>query len=177
MANPTDFEHFLDRLSARRTDREKGKNFVVAQPEYVPAMVGFALDSSQARRQSISAWIMELYFLERLESLTPSLPQLLTTLPAVQNESVRRPMSKLLYYFYKKHPNRFDPPQKEQLIALAFDWLLAPAKVATQNFAIKTLYLLRQEAPWILPELQALIKKQWPTASPGFKAAGREILP
>lgn len=176
MANPTDFEHFLDRLSARRTDREKGKNFVVAHPKYVPAMIDFALDSSQARRQAISAWIMEIYFFEHMESLTPWLPQLLTALPAVQNESVRRPMSKLLYYFYKKHPNRFYPPQKEQLIALAFDWLLAPAKVATQNFAIKTLYLLRQEAPWILPELQALIKKQWPTASPGFKAAAREIL-
>jgi len=170
------FENLLDQLSARRTDRELGKTFVQKHPQLIPIMVSYSLKNNSAQRQVMSAWIMECYFMDNLLELTTYVPIILNKIASIKNESVRRSLSKLLFYFCKNPSANLTKKQNELLVSIAFDWLIFPAKVATQSFAIKILIQLQNHATWILPELKAVIKKQLPTASPGFKAAARELL-
>lgn len=81
----------------------------------------------------------------------------------------------MLFYYAKKNSAKLTPQHKGQIIALAFDWLIEPAQVATQNFALKLLRLLQDEAAWVKEELKAIVQQQMPTASPGYRAAAREI--
>ena len=176
MATATTYENFIVSLSARRTDREKGAQEMKNHPEWEATMVATALNPKAGRKQQISAWIMELYFLEQLPTLGHYLPKILDAIPKITNESVRRPLSKLLYYYITTSNNTIETQTIDRIIAIAFDWLIAPAQVATLNFALRILNYYQDHEPWIKEELLSIVKQQLPNASAGYHAAAREIL-
>jgi hypothetical protein len=137
-------------------------------------MVELALESSAEKTQQRSAWVMEIYFLEQLDALKKYLPLLLAKTPEIEHESVRRPISKLLYHYSKS--NALTTKQIDQVVAIAFDWLIAPAQVATLNFALRILHHYQNHKPWIKGQLVEIVKQQLPNASAGYRSAAREIL-
>ena len=176
MATATAYNDFIATLSARRADREKGAQEMKKHPEWEATMVATALNPKAGRKQQISAWILELYFLEQLPTLGQYLPKILDAIPEITNESVRRPLSKLLYYYITASNTHLETKTIDRIVAIAFDWLIAPAQVATLNFALRILNHYRNHKPWIKEELIHIVKQQLPNASAGYHAAAREIL-
>ena len=166
---------FFNTLSARKKDRQAGAQYLADHPEQWQALFAYGLNPQAERIHIILCWCAELYLVPQPDRLSPQLDTFLHQLALIQNESMRRSLSKILYYYVRHFEKQLTQEQKEQIITLAFDWLIAPAQVATLNFALKLLQILQKEAPWIREELRAIVKQQLPTASPGYRAAAREI--
>ena len=124
----------------------------------------------------VISWCIELYLIEHLDELTAYLNRYLEALPKIKNESMRRPLSKILYYYVKKEHHHLSEHQKQHIITLAFDWLIEPAQVATLNFALRIVKILEDYASLGTKGIARNYKKQLPAASPGYSAAAREIL-
>ena len=167
---------FFNSLSARKKDRLAGKHYLEKHPELLPTLLFYSIETKQARIQVVISWCIELYLIEHLDELTAYFNRYLEALPNIRNESMRRSLSKILYYYVKKEHHRLSKHQKQRIITLAFDWLIEPAQVATLNFALRIVKIFEDYAPWVRKELHAIIKKQLPDASPGYSAAAREIL-
>ncbi len=166
---------FFEGLSARRADRLLGAAYLADHPEHWEGLFLFSLNPKAKRIHVVLCWCVELYIIPQPDLLQASFNHFLEQLPKIKNESMRRSLSKMLFYYAKKNSAKLTPQHKGQIIALAFDWLIEPAQVATQNFALKLLRLLQDEAAWVKEELKAIVQQQMPTASPGYRAAAREI--
>jgi len=167
---------FFETLSARKTDRIQGRNYIATQPELLLDLLFSAIESKQKRIHILVIWCIELHLCDHLEQLHPGFDRFLNGLPKVHNVSMRRSLSKILHFYSKAFSHRLDNQQKEKIIAQAFDWLIEPAQVATLSFALKILKTFKTHAPWVQAALRAVVEKQLPDASPGYRAAAREIL-
>ena len=121
MATATAYNDFIAAMSARKADREKRAQVIKKHPEWEATMVATALNPKAGRKQQISAWILELYFLEQLPTLGQYLPNILDAIPKITNESVRRPLSKLLYYNVTTTNNSIETKTIDRIVAIAFD--------------------------------------------------------
>lgn len=166
---------FFDGLSARKTDRQAGANYLADNPEHWEALFLYGLNPEAQRIHIVLCWCVELYIVQQPDRLATIFNIFLERLPQLKNESMRRSLSKILYYYVRKYTTKLTADQKEKIIAQAFEWLIEPAQVATLNFALKLLQLLQNEANWVKEELRAIVQQQLPTASPGYRAAAREI--
>lgn len=167
---------FFNRLSARKTDRQAGATYLENNPEHWEDLFLYGLNPQAQRIHIVLCWCVELYVVPQPDRLITIFNVFLERLPQIKNESMRRSLSKILYYYTQKKKAKLTADQKEKIIAQAFDWLIEPAQVATLNFALKLLQLLQDEAPWVKEELRAIVQQQLPTASPGYRAAAREII-
>ena len=167
---------FFQSLSARKKDRLLGKEYIAKYPDLLYDFLDFALIEKQERIHVIVIWSIELHLVEHPQELTLYLDRYLDKLPLIKDESMRRGLSKILFYYAKKLKKQLTETQKEKIISQSFDWLIEPAQVATVSFALKLLQLFVNEASWIKEELQAIVIQQLPNASPGYRAAARDIL-
>jgi len=65
---------------------------------------------------------------------------------------------------------------KKQIIELSFFWLISNEETAVKMFSMQNLFDLRHEEIWISEELKAIIEKQFPVSSQGFKPRATKIL-
>ena len=172
----SELQEYLSHLNASITDRKAGVEFFHKHPEAIPQLFEWATHGQSERVHVISAWIFEMYVMEDIDRLTPYWQKLLDRMPSLTNESIRRPLSKICYNYLKTFEDQISDQQKDSILSTAFDWLTEPAAVATQNFAMKSLYLLRDHQHWVQEQLVAVVKSQYPTGSPGYKSAARQIL-
>lgn len=169
-------EEYLSHLKASITDRKAGVEFFHNHPEAIPQLFEWATQGQSQRVHIISAWIFEMYVMEDINRLSPYWQKFLDRMPTHTNESIRRPLSKICYTYLKTFENKISDQQKDAILNVAFDWLTEPAAVATQNFAMKSLYLLRNHQDWVHEQLVEVVKSQYPTGSPGYKSAARQII-
>ena len=167
---------FFETLSARKKDRLQGRDYIAAQPDLLLILLFLAMESEQKRIHTLLIWCIELYLCDHLEQLHPGIDRFLNGLPNIHNESMRRGLAKILHFYSKTFTHRLNNQQKEKIIVQAFDWLIQPAQIATLSFALKILNTFKNHAPWVEVALRDLVEKQLPTASPGYRAAAREIL-
>ena len=57
-----------------------------------------------------------------------------------------------------------------------FDWMITQQKVACKVRAMTALSHLGTEFPWILDELEPMIKENIPDSSAGFQSRGKKVL-
>lgn len=65
---------------------------------------------------------------------------------------------------------------KKEIIDLSFLWLISKEETAVKVFSMQNLYDLRNEEPWISEDLKAIIEKEFPNSSQGFKPKATKIL-
>ena len=167
---------FFESLSARKKDRLAGCQYIATHANDWETFLWYAMAPKSNRLKVIITWCLELYLIEHPLLLKTILNTYLKKLLHIKNESMRRSLSKVLYYYVKNKNTVLTDRQIDRIITQAFDWLIEPAQVATLNFALKLLQHFQDHAPWVQEEVKAIVVQQLPTASPGYKAAAREIL-
>ncbi|GEQ85988.1 hypothetical protein ULMS_14960 [Patiriisocius marinistellae] len=176
-------EYKLQYTKAYRKTRLDLANWVLENPENFPELLKFCfqVDEEISFR---AAWILEFVCLENVTLLYPHFEKFFEKLPYIYREQALRPFSKICWLlterFYKKKEAslllHFRGEYREQLVECCFDWLISEKKVATQAFAIKSLFLLGKEYDWIHPELKVIIEQNINTNSAGYKSIGSKAL-
>ena len=69
-----------------------------------------------------------------------------------------------------------DSTQQEQMVTVAFDWLIGNYKVATKVFAMTSLFHLGTNFPWVRLELRSIIEQQMMNGTAGLVNRGSKIL-
>lgn len=167
---------YFETLTARKADRVAGANYLSNHPDQWHEIFLFALNPKGDRIHVLICWCVELFVVANPTVLTPHFDVFLKGIATITNESMRRSLSKILFYYITKKRVSITKKQIDDSITQAFDWLIEPAQVATLNFSLKILQCFQEERPWVKEELRALVQQQLPTASPGYRAAAREIL-
>ncbi len=173
----TELEELLLQFFASIADREKGVAYIEAHPNRFEELFALACSPKQERIHIVAAWVLEKYLLNQLEVLVPLLPTFLDGVAQQKHESKRRPMIKLLYHYCKDKKRRLalKHAQRDQIVAICFDYMLESEKAAALAFGMKTLAFFRTHEAWIEAELQAYIEQRLPNSSPGFKSVVRQI--
>ena len=170
-------EDLLLQFYASVADREKGAAFIDQNPVYFQELFTLACSAEQKRTHIVAAWVLEKYSLEKLHLLRPLFSSFISGVAQQKHESKRRPMIKLLYHYCrdKKRRESIDKKQRDQIVALCFDYMLEAEKAAALAFSMKTLHFFRDHEDWIEGELKAYIEQRLPNSSPGFRSVVRQI--
>ncbi|MGB1449793.1 MAG: hypothetical protein ACPG8F_08130 [Flavobacteriaceae bacterium] len=173
----TPLEDLLNQFFASIADREKGAAYIAQHPDRFYELFELACSSKQERTHIVAAWVLEKYTLEQLDELTPLRAQFLKGVAQQKHESKRRPMIKLLYHYCKDKKRRAEltHDERDQIVALCFDYMLEAQKAAALAFSMKTLHFFRKHQPWIEDELHAYIEQRLPNSSAGFRSVVRQI--
>jgi len=159
-------------------DRDRRAAFINQNPSYFSSLLQLACAPDQNRENVLAYWILEKYALNQIECLKPNLTVFLNGALQQRNDSKRRPMAKLLFYYCinEKRRKLLTQEQIDLIVEVCFNYLLASQKTAPLAFAMKNLHFFRDHKPWIEEELQAYIKKNLPNSSAGFQSVVRQIL-
>jgi len=169
--------------NAKRVYRENVANFVIQNTESFPYLLHIVFDVKSEYSVKAS-WVLEIVCLENILLLLPHLDYFTKHLAQIKNESALRPLSKICAFLIKSSllkydlfiNNRLTKKHKDRIVENSFDWLIEEHKIATQVFAMDTLYYLGKEFDWIHTELKLILQKNTPNGSAGYKAHARSIL-
>ena len=100
------------------------------------------------------------------------------------HESMLRPLSRICFFiissYYSLGTNEINKyltsENKIQIIEVNFDWLIENHKIATQVFAMDTLYLLGLEIEWVHQELKLVLEQNLNSGSPGYQVRAKRTL-
>ncbi len=129
-----------------------------------------------------AAWVLESCLMENPHLLDKNAHRLLTHIPDLKNNSVRRHFCKLFKTWMVKHHMEtcswFSPQSAdaETLIEVCYDWLLSSdVPVSVKAHCLEILQVLSLYHPWIAEELPNTIRLIQIDSSAGIKAMVRRI--
>ncbi len=166
-----------------RDDRLKAGLWVIDNPEYMEEMVSLSVTSDHEYSMQ-ALWSLEFVCRYKLELLYPYLDAIFNYLPNETDHSRLRALSficELIAIAYYKNKdkvlgNAFTHSHKEVMTECCFDWMITQQKVACKVRAMTALSHLGTEFPWILDELEPMIKENIPDSSAGFQSRGKKVL-
>jgi hypothetical protein len=173
----------ISATEAYRSSRLNTAHWVLQRPDVLEELLKYCFeDASEISYRA--AWILEFVCLERFEMLFSQLDYFFENLPAVKRDQAIRPMAHLCEMLcvahYKKQRtqllDQFTASHKKILVECAFDWLITDQKVACKVRAMTCLYYLGTEFDWIHAELAAIIRRDMPRSSAGYKSRGKQTL-
>ena len=171
----------LDYVNATRDARGAAAREILEYPELMGPLLEIAMTEGGVIGHR-ACWIIEFVCKEALLLIEPHLPYWVSKLPGLSDESAIRPMAKLAEMLCEYHEKAaqpmatWTPELQEELIAVCFDWLIGPHKVASKAFSMRCLYLLGKEAGWVHRELRATLLQGYPTGSAGYKSRAGHLL-
>lgn len=166
-----------------REDRLRVGLWVIDHPEHMPELVAISLDPDSDRSMQ-ALWGLEFVCRLKLELFYPHLDLFFGYLPGEKNHSRLRALSFIceliaIAYYNKKDKvlgDTFTPSQKKIMAECCFDWMITQQKVACKVRAMTALSYLGSEFPWILDELEPMIRENMPVSSAGYQARGKQVL-
>ena len=169
--------------NARRIYRDNGALFVIQNPELFPILLELIFEN-KTNIAIKSCWVLELVCMEKIDPIIPHLNYFTTNLNKPNHESMLRPLSKVCYFIineyrssnYNEIKKNLTSKNKIQIIEANFDWLIDKHKIATQVFAMDTLYLLGSEFNWIHRELKLILEQNIISGSAGYQVRAKRIL-
>ncbi len=171
-------------INAKREYRDNATNFVINYPETFPYLIELVFENK--KRNSIkAAWVMELVCHENLELLIPHLDFFIENINLIKEESALRPIAKICNFilngdYYHPKTSKIIPilneEQYNKLIENNFAWLIDNHKVATQVYAMDSLFILSKNIDWVAYELRLVLQKEITHKSAGYKAHARKVL-
>ena len=155
----TPLTDYFKSLTASKKDRIKALDFVKKQPELLPDLFHLTFSSNVLRENRYAAWTVELFVLEDLNRFTPYLDLCIDKMVSISDSSVRRSISKCLWYYLKEkdRKNGLNINQKKKLVNSALDWVITEQKTAPLSFTIKTLVLFQEDFPELKNQLKDLL--------------------
>ncbi len=167
--------------NAKRVYRDRASNFVIQNPEVFPFLLELIF-KNKTKTSIKAAWVFELVCFENLNLMVSHINLFTNNLRKIADESALRPIAKVCYFITKAFyinneiKLKLTDENKDQIIEANFDWLIEDHKVATQAFAMDTLYLFGKESDWIHRELKLILEKNAGSGSAGYQAHARKIL-
>lgn len=165
-------------INAKRVYRDTATNFVLDNPETFSFLLELVFEN-QDRTAIKSAWVLELVCQKNILLIKKHLDLFINHINTITDESALRPTSKVCSFIVNAYQNNkleLTNTQKEIIIETNFDWVIANHKIATQVFAMDTLYTLGKEYDWVHTELQLILEKNAGTGSPGYQSHAKKIL-
>lgn len=113
--------------------------------------------------------------------IAPFIPALIKIAHDYTNSSSRRCLAKIFNFAINEHKNKNSTFQlnrtlRTNIIELSFLWLISEEKTAVKVFSMQNIYDLREDEPWIEAELMAILEKDLPGSSAGYKSRASKIL-
>lgn len=165
--------------TAHRPIRDYLSGLVLSDYQLLQCLLGMALDTSDKNHHK-ACWILELVMEAKIGWLAPHLEAYCNVLPAFQNESALRSISKICLFaaeHNKKQSDFLSSLHRNQITESCFDWLINPeTKVATKAYAMRALHVLGKNEEWIYPELQRILSEDAAKHSAAYIAAAKDIL-
>ena len=167
--------------NAKRIYRDEAAEAILRNIDLIPKLLDKVYDIEDPLHIK-AAWVLELVCLENINLLNPYISEFIRGISTLTHESALRPVSKVCRnwssYYFKNKPAEciISKLEKEQIISCNFDWLIEDHKVATQVFAMDTLYLWGREDKWVHSELKSVLEKNTGTGTSGYKAHARKLL-
>ncbi len=167
--------------NAKRVYRDRASNFVIQNPEVFPFLLELIF-KNKTKTSIKAAWVFELVCFENLNLMVSHINLFTNKLRKITDESALRPIAKVCFFITKAFyinneiKLKLTDENKDQIIEANFDWLIEDHKVATQAFAMDTLYLFGKESDWIHRELKLILEKNAGSGSAGYQAHARKIL-
>jgi hypothetical protein len=168
---------------AYRENRLGAATWVLEHSETLPELLDYCFGNDK-KIATKATWVLEFVCRKNLSLLIPYTNTFITNLPQTQGDGALRAVSLIcelltIDYYIKKNPKLrtiLSPQHKEIMSECCFDWMITNQKVACQARAMLALYYLGTEIDWIHPELGAILKRNIPTGSAGYKSRGAKIL-
>jgi len=172
-------ESKLFTLTAHKKSRLEVSNWVIENPKHFKELLNYCFKIDEEISYK-AAWVLEMVCEEKLPLLIPHFNIFFKNLSIVTKDQALRPLSKICLFLteshYKKRDFLLDKKYKEAITECCFDWLISNQKVATEAYAMRSLYFLGTEFEWIHPELEVIIKQKIPDKTGAYKARGRMTL-
>ncbi|MDH3322223.1 MAG: adenylosuccinate lyase, partial [Flavobacteriaceae bacterium] len=180
MKRKIDLTDQIDLLkNAKRIYRDTATDFVIKNPEVFPFLLEMVFDHDNKRAAIKSAWVLELVCQKNIFLIQNHLDYFIDHIYKIKDESALRPMAKVCAFIAESNTAkefRLTEDQKEKMISANFDWLIGQHKIATQVYAMDTLYLLGKEFNWVHDELKLILEKNTSASSAGYQAHAKKIL-
>ncbi|MCF6307192.1 MAG: adenylosuccinate lyase [Flavobacteriaceae bacterium] len=170
------FHNQLSNLTAHKKARLEISELVISNPELFPELLKYCFQTEKKISYK-AAWILELVCEKKLSLLIPYYGIFFKNIPKTTKDQALRPLSKICLFLtdrhYKKRNILLESKYKETIIECCFDWLITNQKVATEAYAMRSLYFLGIEFDWIHPELKIIIEQNTPLKTSAYGARGR----
>ena len=168
---------------AYRSNRLNAAHWVLQHPETIPELLNYCFGNDK-KLATKASWTLEFVCREDITLLYPHLNIFIANLPKAEGDGAVRAVALIcellaIEYYKKKNTNLIDILTKEHkamMTECCFDWMISNQKVACQARAMLVLYFLGTETDWIHSELHAILTKDLPTGSAGYKSRGGKIL-
>lgn len=169
----------IARSTAHRPIRDRLCGEVLADPALFHELLRTALNCGDENHHK-ACWILELVLESNIQWLKEHCADFSAALPNFKHEGAMRSISKICMFATQKHEKEklsflFDV-QLNCIITTCFDWLIGESKVATKAYAMRALYCIGKNQPWIHDELKHILPQGFPDHSPAYKAAAKDIL-
>lgn len=178
MKNKIDLLNELKLLkNAKRVYRDAATDFVIQNPEVCPYLLELVFEQNKTAIKS--AWVLELVCEKNLLFIQQHLDYFIKNIYKIKHESALRPISKICSFIARSYDNgtlQLTENQKETIIESNFDFIIENHKVATQVYAMDTLYILGKEYDWVHVELKLILEKNTSKGSAGYQAHAKKIL-
>ena len=170
--------HFFEKLNstnARTENRNKLRDFILENPEFLVDLIAFGTDLNNKNHYK-AVWIIEMIAETKNQMLSPHINTICETISKYKNDSAIRGMSRVAFFLGTSKQITLAENQEEKLIEICLDWLIRDERVACKVYAMQTLCHFGEKHEWINDELKQIINRDYPNQSAGYKAAAREIL-
>jgi len=164
---------------ATRANREKSALWMLDHLNRLPELLD-ALAQIDHARSVKAAYILEMMALKNFEAIVEVLPKLALQLNHFKSNSSQRALLHMMTLWLAPMTvtKSLDKKTLEAITEHCFDKLIGKPEAATavQAHAMSCLYYLSRVNSWITEPLRAILIKNMPEQSPGFKARARHIL-
>ena len=169
------FSEQLSKINAGTDNRNRMRDFVLKQPEYLEELIAFGTDLNNKNHHK-GVWIIEMIAEHQTELLIPFIDTICQTISEFKNDSAIRGISRVAYFLSTSDTIKLSEFQHEKLTEICLDWLIRDERVACKVYAMKTLEHFGKKEAWIAEELRNILDRDYQYQSAGYKAAARNIL-
>jgi hypothetical protein len=165
----------LNSSNARTENRNKLRDFILENPEFLNGLIDFGTDLNNKNHHK-AVWIIEMIAEMKTQMLLPYINVICETISKYKNDSAIRGMSRVAFFLGTSKQITLTENQEEKIIEICLDWLIRDERVACKVYAMQTLCHFGEKHNWINDELKEIVSRDYPNQSAGYKAAAREIL-
>ncbi|WP_121665469.1 hypothetical protein [Mesonia aquimarina] len=176
-------ELFINQLSELNRNPENRKKFTekLLNHENFLSAIFSIISENKNTLGSKAARALELVCIKDSSKIFRHLNHILILAENAKEDAIVRPMAKILERSAIEHESikntfRLTQNEIEKIIAICFDWMITPQKVAPQAYSMQTLYILGKEQDWVHAELALILEQNYTSGSAGYKARSRKIL-
>ncbi|MCH4822921.1 hypothetical protein ML462_07015 [Gramella lutea] len=172
-------EQILTNVDASLQKREKAAEILASSEDLRRQSLSFIENRTDLSLNGLM--VFEILGRMDFNLITPFISTLVQIAHHFTDSSSRRYLAKIFSFAIsadKENVSQFhlSPTTKLKIIELSFLWLISEEKTAGKVFSMQNIYDLKDEESWIEIELKAILEKDLPGSSAGYKSRGSKIL-